>query len=82
MADFIDRKTGDKLFSATVSEGHLIHCGNEIDLEIRGNVRRYRITNIVVPVKRGWFGSGRFGDGKIFLEEIARDTADKVANWL
>jgi hypothetical protein len=82
MADFIERKTGDKLFSANLTEDHLVYLNNEIDLEVRGIVKRYRIANIVSPVKRGWFGKGRFDDPKIFLEEVERETAQKVANWL
>ncbi|MCV9964976.1 hypothetical protein OIU34_24070 [Pararhizobium sp. BT-229] len=83
MADFIDRKTGDKLFSDGVSDDHMLHIGNEIELESRGTVRRYRITNIVLSYKRVFLiGVIKSGDPKIFLEEVERDTADKIANWL
>jgi hypothetical protein len=83
MADFIDRKTGDKLFSDSVSETHLFQIGTEIELEARGAVRRYRITNIVLSYKRVFmFGVVKGHDPKIFLEEIERGAADKIANWL
>ncbi len=83
MADFIDKKTGDKLFSDAVSDGHMLYIGNEIELESRGAVRRYRITSIVLSYKRVFlFGVIKDRDPKIFLEEVEREAADKIASWL
>lgn len=82
MADFIERKTGDKLFSGNVPQDHLIFLGNELDLSHRGTIKRYRIASIVTPVKHRWFRRPKFSQPKIFLDEVERDTAQKVANWL
>ncbi|MCZ7861186.1 hypothetical protein O9X98_07170 [Agrobacterium salinitolerans] len=83
MADFIDKKTGDKLFSDAVSDDHMLHVGNEIELESRGVIRRYRITNIVLSYKRVFlFGVIKDRVPRIFLDEVEREAADKVASWL
>jgi hypothetical protein len=79
MADFIERITGEKLFSTTLRDDHLIQLNNEIDLDYRGIHKRYRITNIVTPVKRGWFGTGSIHEPKILLEEVERDTTQNNA---
>ncbi|MCS4089409.1 hypothetical protein [Rhizobium sp. BK176] len=82
MADFIVTKTGDKLFSGRIPDDHLICLGNELDFSHRGTVKRYRIANIVTPVKNRWFRKAKFSEPKIFLDEVERDSVRKVANWL
>lgn len=82
MADFIDRKSGDKLFSDSVSDNHLFQIGAEIDLEARGDIRRYRVTNIVHSYRRGFLGVNKSREPKIFMEEVERPAADNIANWL
>jgi hypothetical protein len=82
MADFIEKRTGDRLFSGALPEDHLICLGNELDLSHRGLVKRYRVANIVTSVLQRWFRKPKFGHPKIFLEEVELDTAQKVANWL
>jgi hypothetical protein len=83
MADFIDKTTGEKLFSDGISDHHMFHIGNEIELESSGTVRRYRITNIVLTYKRVFmFGVIKNADAKILLQEVEHPEVGKIANWL
>lgn len=78
MVHFIDAKTNNVLhYNVNQPENHLFHIGNKIEItdKAEGQVKRYRIIDIVIPYT---FSNGIFGglhgtglDSKIFLELIS-----------